>query len=128
MGYSVDQLLIYQIAEELELRVFTVTQQFPRNEQYRSVDQLRRSSSSVSNNIAEMYNKRSVPDRIRILNDICRGEIEETRTNLLRCAKKGFCGTADAEAIALRYIELSKAVSGFIRYLRAKLPDHSHTR
>ncbi|MBI4449448.1 four helix bundle protein [Candidatus Uhrbacteria bacterium] len=118
MSSGLDRLLIYKMAEELELEIHEITKGFPADERFRSVDQLSRSSSSVSNNIAEAYNKRSVRDRIRILHDICRGEAEETRTNLLRCAKKGFCDAAEARRIADRYEELMKAISGFVGYLR----------
>ena len=118
MAKGIESLIIYRMAEELEIAVHELTKTFPPDERYRSVDQLRRSSSSVTNNIAEMYNQRSPANRIRILNDLCRGEAEETRTNIIRCAKKGFCTMEQAEHIANRYTELMKAISGFVRYVR----------
>lgn len=120
MPKGIESLIIYRMAEELEIAVHELTKTFPSDERYRSVDQLRRSSSSVTNNIAEMYNQRSPANRIRILNDLCRGEAEETRTNLIRSARKGFCATEQAEQIAARYTELMKAISGFVRYLKAR--------
>lgn len=118
MATGIENLKIYQMAEELEMAVHQLTKQFPPDERFRSVDQVLRSSSSVTNNIAEAYNKRSILDRIRILNDICRAEAEETRTNILRSARKGFCNSQEADRIAQQYTELMKAISGFIRYLR----------
>lgn len=120
MALGVETLKIYQMAEELELGVYELTRSFPADERFRSVDQLLRSSSSVTNNIAEAYRKRSLLERERILRDICCGEAEETRTNLLRCAKKGFCDAAVVDPIAQRYHELIKAVYGFLRFLRSK--------
>lgn len=120
MAWSVEQLKIYQMAEALELQVHEFTKSFPADERFRSVDQLRRSSSSPTNNIAEMYNKRSLRERVRILHDICRGEIDETRTNLVRCAKKGFCSVEVAQVLASKYTELAKAIDGFIQYLYRK--------
>lgn len=120
MPLGLDTLKIYKMAEELELAVYELTKTFPPDERFRSVDQLSRSSSSVTNNIAEAYRRRSIADRERILRDICCGEAEETRTNLLRCAKKGFCDPVKAAHIALRYNELIKAVYGFLRFLRSK--------
>ena len=102
------------MAEELELKVFNLTGKFPKDEKYRSVDQLRRSSSSVANNIAEAYNKRSTKEKVRILHDIVKSEAEETKRNLLVCAKKGF----HQEEIAEDYTELLKAASGYIKFLR----------
>lgn len=122
MAKGIESLIIYRMAEKLEIAVHELTKTFPSDERYRSVDQLRRSSSSVTNNIAEMYNQRSPANRIRILNDLCRGEAEETRTNLIRCAKKGFCPMEATTRLADRYTELMKAISGFVRYLKIHYP------
>ena len=57
MATGLENLWIYKLAEDLEVEVHEVTKTYPRDETFRSVDQLRRSSSSVSNNIAESYHK-----------------------------------------------------------------------
>ena len=79
------------MAEELEIDVHKLTKEFPVDEKYRSVDQLRRSSSSVTNNIAEAYRKQTVKEQTHILRSTVCCEIEETRTNLIRCGKKELC-------------------------------------
>ena len=116
MVTGLENLNIYKLAVELELRVFKITKAFPVEEKYRSVDQLRRSSASVSNNIAESYHKRSLKEKVRILRDIVNGEAEETKRNLEVSAQKGF---HQDFAIIDRYTDLMKMVSGFIRFLRA---------
>ncbi len=50
---------IYKLAERLEIFIYKATAKFPQDEKYRSVDQLRRSSSSVTDNISESYNRYS---------------------------------------------------------------------
>ena len=115
MATGLDNLKIYKMAEELEIEVFELTKSFPNDEKYRSVDQLRRSSSSVTNNIAESYNKRSVKEKTRILNDIAKSEAEETKRNILVCFKNSF--HKDIK-IADKYTELIKAISGYLRFLR----------
>jgi four helix bundle protein len=115
MSTGLENLKVYRMAEELELEVFHLTKSFPRDEKYRSVDQLRRSSSSVTNNIAESYNKRSVKEKVRILHDIAKSEAEETKRNLAVCRKKGF---HENDAIVERYTELIKAISGYVRFLK----------
>src|SRR3989344_2572030 len=115
MSTGLGNLKIYTMAQELELRVFELTKNFPNDEKYRSVDQLRRSSSSATNNVAEAYNKRSLKEKVHILHDIVKSEAEETKSNLAVCLKKGFHN--DNEIID-RYTELIKAVSGFIRFLK----------
>ena len=115
MSTGLENLKIYKLASELELAVFNLTKKFPRDEKYRSVDQLSRSSSSVSNNIAESYHKRSLKEKVRILNDIVKGEAEETRKNLEMCFKKGFHYDSD---ISNKYLDLLKMISGYIRFIK----------
>ena len=102
------------MAANLEVAVHHLTNTFPPDERYRSVDQLKRSSASVTNNIAEAYHKRSLKEKVRILNDIVKGEAEETKRNLAMCLRKEF--HTDSQIID-KYTELLKAVSGYIRFL-----------
>lgn len=103
------------MARELELRVFELTKKFPKDEFFRSVDQVRRSSSSITNNIAEGYNKRSIKDRVRIFNDIAKGEANETRGNLEITLKKGF---HNDQILIDDYTQLIKGISGFVNFLK----------
>jgi four helix bundle protein len=115
MATGLENLKIYKMAHELELQVFELTKNFPASENFRSTDQLRRSSSSVTNNIAESYNKRSLKDKIRIINDIVKGEANETRSNLEMCQEKKFFKD---QGLIDRYTELIKAVSGYVAFLK----------
>jgi len=118
MATGLDNLKIYQVAARLELEVFELTKSFPFDEKYRSVDQIRRSSSSVSNNIAESYHKRSLKEKVRVLNDIVKGEAEETKRNLDMCLRKGF----HKDVIIIdKYTELLKMVSGYLAFLKKTL-------
>lgn len=51
-------MIVYQLAYETAIEVFEVTKTFPREEKFSLVDQLRRSSRSVTSNIAEAWGKR----------------------------------------------------------------------
>ncbi|OIO47437.1 MAG: hypothetical protein AUJ32_02960 [Parcubacteria group bacterium CG1_02_40_82] len=66
MATGLQNLKIYQMARELEIEIYHITKEFPADEKYRSIDQLKRSSSSVTNNIAEAYNKQSLKEKIYI--------------------------------------------------------------
>lgn len=120
MATGLENLKIYQAAEELELKVHELTKNYPRDEKYRSIDQLRRSSAAVTNNIAEAYNKKSVKEKIHILRDIAKCEAEETKRNLIRCSKKGFESTKSMQ-ISNEYTDLIKMISGYIRFVGANL-------
>ena len=123
MATGLDNLKIYQMAKDLELEVYEVTKEFPKDEKYRSVDQLRRSSSAVTNNIAEAYNKQSIKEKVHSLRSIAISEAEETRSNLIRCSEKGFLNKDRAGEFSNKYQGLQKATNGFIRFLKNQETD-----
>ena len=51
-------LIVYQKAYKLAMEIFEVTKSFPKEEKYSLIDQMRRSSRSVTTNIAEAWAKR----------------------------------------------------------------------
>ena len=55
------ELLAYQKAYELAMKVFHISKRFPSEEKYSLTDQIRRSSRSVPSNIAEAWRKRRYP-------------------------------------------------------------------
>jgi len=58
---SFKDLLVYQKSFELAMEIFETSKIFPTDEKYSLTDQVRRSSRSVSANIAEAYRKRQYP-------------------------------------------------------------------
>ncbi len=51
-------LIVYQKAFAMAMKIFQATKKFPKEETYSMVDQIRRSSRSVCSCIAEAYRKR----------------------------------------------------------------------
>ncbi len=118
MATGLENLKIYQMAKALEMRIHELTKTFPKDEKYRSIDQLKRSSASVTNNIAESYYKKSVKEKNYILRNIVITESEETRSNILRCGEKGFVDNSVANTISNDYIQLQKATHGYIKFIQ----------
>ncbi|CAC9975672.1 hypothetical protein FLAPXU55_03388 [Flavobacterium panici] len=52
------ELLAYKKSFELAMEIFEISKTFPKEETYSLTDQIRRSSRSVTANIAESYRKR----------------------------------------------------------------------
>ena len=57
---SVKDLRVYNMAFELAMEIFDLTQDFPKAEQYSLTDQMRRSSRSVAINIREGFAKKDM--------------------------------------------------------------------
>ena len=119
MSTGLENLKIYQMAEALEVEVYKVTKDFPKEEKYGSTNQLRRSSAAVANNIAEGYARHSYQEKVRYLY-IAKGEAEETKRNIIRSGKKDFLAEDVANELADKYTGLLKVISGYIGFLRDK--------
>lgn len=117
MATGLENLKIYKLAARLEVFIYKVTEKFPVDEKYNSVSQLRKSSLSVSNNIAESYGRYSFKSKINYLY-IARGEVEETRSGIDRAYKKGFITEKMSNFIVEKYTELLKSVNSYIKFLK----------
>lgn len=86
---SIKEMMVYQKAYALAMRVFEVSKRFPSEERWALTGQIRRSSRSVCNNLREAWAKRRYEAHfISKLTD-CDGEANETDTSLdfaLDCA------------------------------------------
>ena len=58
MLQSFKDLIVYQKAFRLAMEIFHITKNFPKEEKYGMVIQIRKSSRSVCSNLAEAYRKR----------------------------------------------------------------------
>ena len=54
-------LRVFQLSFEAGMKIFSLTKTFPKEEMFSLTDQIRRSSRSVSGNIAEAFRKRKYP-------------------------------------------------------------------
>lgn len=72
------KLLAYQKSFELAMFIFEISKSFPKEETSALTDQIRRSSRSVSANIAEAYRKRIYPKHFTSKLTDADGENSET--------------------------------------------------
>jgi len=61
MDGNFKSMKVYRMAYDAAMEIFEVSKNFPKDEKYSLVDQMRRSSRSVCANIAEGYRKREYP-------------------------------------------------------------------
>ncbi len=72
-------LRVYQLSFESGMEVFHLTKKFPKEERYSLADQIRRSSRSVSGNLAEAWRKRRYPKSFIAKLSDSDGEAAETQ-------------------------------------------------
>ena len=122
MKKGIENFKIYKLAERLEIFIYKVTEKFPLEEKYRSINQLRRSSSSVTDNISEGYHRYHYNDKINRM-FIARGEAGETRDGIVKAHKKGFTTKKICDFVYEKYTELIKGINGYVNYLRKNNND-----
>lgn len=72
-------LKVFQLSFEAGMEIFGITKSFPKNEMYSLTDQVRRSSRSVSGNLAEAFRKRRYPKAFVAKLSDSEGEAAETQ-------------------------------------------------
>ena len=77
-----EDLVVWQKSHSLVLKIYRLTQSFPRNELFGLVSQIRRSAVSVPANIAEGFRRKGKADKLRFFN-ISQASLEETRYYLI---------------------------------------------
>lgn len=80
MGKAVQfqQLEVWQEAHRLVLMVYGVTKEFPGEEKFGLISQMRRAAISIPANIAEGFKRRGLSEKIRFYN-ISEGSLEELK-------------------------------------------------
>ena len=71
-------LQVWQEAHQLVLRVYAITRNFPNDEKFGLVSQMRCAALSIPANIAEGFKRRGLQDKIRFYNT-AEGSLEELK-------------------------------------------------
>ncbi len=106
---SVENLIVYQKAYELAMKIFEITKGFPKEETYSLTDQVRRSSRSVCANIAEAYRKRIYPKHFIAKLTDADGECSETMVHLSFAKDCGYINEVIFAEIRNSYLEVGKS-------------------
>ena len=117
MSRNWDELIIWQESHKFVLDLYQLTSNFPRDEMYGLVSQIRRAVVSIPTNIVEGHSKGSKKEFIRFLY-ISRGSLEEVKYLLLLSKDLGYIEEEIFNALKERLSKLSLQLNNFIRYLQ----------
>ncbi|MDR2938090.1 MAG: four helix bundle protein [Prevotellaceae bacterium] len=101
-------------------RVFTakIYNLFANLKDYSFKDQVYRASVSITNNIAEGFERSSNAEFAKFL-FIAKGSCGEVRSMLYLALDLGYLSTNDVEILLEEALEISKMISGLIKHLRS---------
>jgi four helix bundle protein len=97
--------------------VYKITKEFPKQEMFGLVSQLRRSSSSITTNIVEGQSRNTTKEYLQFLYN-SRGSVEETRYHLLLSKDLGYIDNTKYISMENRYEEVSKMLNALIKRIK----------
>ncbi|KIO53246.1 four helix bundle protein [Flavobacterium hibernum] len=108
------ELLAYKKSFELAMEIFEISKFFPQEEKYSLTDQIRRSSRSVSANIAESYRKRRYTNHF--ISKLTDSDAENSETNVwlefaLKCE---YINQEKFESLNTKSFEIGKLINYMI--------------
>ena len=113
MGQSYKDLVVWNKAMELVMGIYRLTQEFPKEEIFGLVSQLRRSSVSIPSNIAEGQGRLSKGEFRNFLGN-ARGSLSELETQILIAQKLDYLKESDAAVILDLAAEVGRILNGLI--------------
>ncbi len=111
---SFRDLNAYQDACDLDYAVFLETKQWPAEEKFALVDQVRRSSRSIGANLAEAWAKRRYPAHFVSKLTDADGELQETEHWLGRALQYGYLSISKAEELRARCESVGRRLGGML--------------
>ena len=112
-----EDLGIWQDARKLCKEIFLITEKDPFSRDFKLRDQIRTSSGSVMDNIAEGFERNGNKEFIQFLS-IAKGSCGECRSQSYRAFDYGYINQKILNELIHKTITFSKQISGFISYLK----------
>ena len=117
---SFEEISSWQKARELNIEIYKLTAANFLSKDFALRDQIRRSSISVTSNLAEGFERETSKEFIRFLY-IAKGSAGELRSKLYLSLDIGYISSTKFEELKKECLEVSRMISGLIKYLLSTL-------
>ena len=111
-------LVAWQKAMDLVEKIYVATADFPREERYGLISQVRRAAVSVPSNIAEGQGRRTSDDEFVRFLQIAMGSLAELQTQLELAARLHFLDKQRAITLQSSADEVGRLLSGLVKSKR----------
>lgn len=113
--FSFENLEVYKTARVLVRDVYRLQHKFPKYETYALGDQVRRSASSVTSNIAEGSGRNSFKEKSHFI-EIAYGSLMEAFSQLQIAQDLEYLSLTEIDTIRPQFISVAKMLSGLKTY------------
>jgi len=124
MGNSYRELQVWRLSIQLTKDVYAVTKNFPSDERFGLISQLRRAAVSIPSNIAEGQARYSQREFLRFLSN-ARGSLAEVETQLLLSTELGYVPESEMQKLTRKTAEVGRLLNGLYSaiQLRTENPE-----
>ncbi len=112
-----EDLECYRLALLMLKQAYGLAKRLPATERYNLADQMRRSATSVTLNIAEGYGRYHYLDSLRFFY-IARGSLMETLSAFVACETIGYLQPEELDSLRQLAHSALRSLNGYIRYVR----------
>lgn len=114
---SFTSLIARQKGHKLVINVYQITKNFPKEERFSLVDQMRRCAVSITSNLAEGFNRQGNKEKVQFYY-MSLGSLTELQNQLLIAKDVGYMSNSEFNDIASKTIEVSKLINGLIKSIK----------
>lgn len=111
---SFTKVRAWQEGHKLVLMVYEVTKNFPKEEMFGLVNQLRRAAVSITSNIAEGFSRKTYGEKLQFY-CIALGSLTEVQNQILIAKDVGYIDGRKFKELADQTVEVSKITNGLIK-------------
>ncbi|MBS3820409.1 MAG: four helix bundle protein [Planctomycetes bacterium] len=122
MADGFEELEVYRQARLVRKRIYKLSRQLPKDEQFNLISQMQRAALSLTNNIAEGHGTRSWRHNVAYLYR-SRGSANELLDDLNGCEGEGYFQNEHLDDLRDDLSSAIRLINGYVRYRRDRLRD-----
>ena len=112
---SFTDLIAWRDGHKLVLEIYKITRDFPKEELFSLVNQIRRAAISITSNIAEGFSRKSYKEKLQFY-CIAQGSVTEIQNQLLIARDVGYINNEKFQKVAEQTVNVHKLINGLIKY------------